>query len=148
MFSFFTVAECIALLIKTYQYIINTSCSSLTTVLLPDFCTGKTKDDWTYSSEVSPVIDFTDSRNRRKLLQEGKFMLRCFHFWLTVFWSRWHQGTPCLMHAKYSSHQLEKSGNQGATPELYQKHHLAFLLPYFSGVQDICLRRSCIVSPS
>jgi len=35
VFSFFTVTMCIVVLIKTYQYITNTSCSSHTTVLLP-----------------------------------------------------------------------------------------------------------------
>lgn len=45
VFSCFTVSECIALLIKTYWYITNTSCSHLTPIVLPDFCTGKTKDD-------------------------------------------------------------------------------------------------------
>lgn len=112
VFSFFTVTECIALLIEACQYKINTSCSSLIIVLLPDFCIAKTKDDSPSSSEVSPVIDSTNSRSRTsKFPQEGKLTLYCFYFWLTVIWSRQHQGTHHLMCAKYSSLQPEKSGN-------------------------------------
>lgn len=67
VFSFFTVTECIALLIEACQYKINASCSSLIIVLLPDFCIAKTKEDSTSSSEVSPVIDSTNSRSRTEI---------------------------------------------------------------------------------
>lgn len=67
-FSFFTVTECIALVIEACQYKINTSCSSLIIVLLPDFCIAKTKDDSASSSEVSPVIDSTNSRSRTEII--------------------------------------------------------------------------------
>lgn len=147
VFSSFTVTECMALLTKPYQYIKNTPCSSLTTVLLPDFCTGMTKDDWTHSSEVNPIINFTDSRSRniRKFPQEGKFTLWCFNFLLTVFWSRLHQGTPHLLHEKYSSLRNQE------TKVLLLSFTKNIILPCcchtFSGVQNICLIRSSIISP-
>lgn len=67
VFSFFTVTECIALLIEACQCKINTSCSSLIIVLLSDFCIAKTKDDSAFSSEVNPVIDSTNSRSRTEV---------------------------------------------------------------------------------
>lgn len=143
-FSFFTVTECIALLIEACQYKINTSCSSLIIVLLPDFCIAKTKDDSPSSSEVSPVIDSTNSRSRTsKFPQEGKLTLYCFYFWLTVIWSRQHQGTHHLMCAKYSSLQPEKSGNEATTPELYQNNSNSCLLATVLLLNDICLARPC-----
>lgn len=108
VFSFFTVTECIALLIEACQYKINTSCSSLIIVLLPDFCTAKNKDDSASSSEVSPVIDSTNSRSRTSKFPQGKLTLCCFYFWLTVIWCRQHEGTHHLMCAKHSSLCLEK----------------------------------------
>lgn len=91
-------------------------------VLLPDFCTGKTLWRWlNLQLSLSPVSGFTDSTsgNRRKLPQEGKLTLWCCHSWLAVLWSRRHQGTPRLTHAE---------SGRAATPDLYQKHHLAAIL--------------------
>lgn len=93
VFSFFTVTECIALVIEACQYKINTSCSSLIIALLPDFCIAKTKDDSAFSSEASPVIDSTNSRSRTEVnfLKKENSLYTAF---ISLSYSDLEQTTP------------------------------------------------------
>lgn len=125
-FSYFSMSECIALLPKTYWYIINISGFHLT-VLLSDLSTGKTKDESTYSCEDSPALTWL--RQGTGYPQEGKLTWQYFHFWLTAF--KQTTATHALPYAcKVLMPKAWEMKNPSCHTWALSKHHLASLSQY------------------